>query len=218
MSAVEFDNVSIVFGDKPATALPLMDDGLERPEIREKTDARRTYQQARDAGRVASLVEQQRANQFQTTLANIEAGAEIRVTISFLAQVDFSDGVYNLAIPMTFTPRWSAGDRGNVTADSIRDWLNPEAAGTVAPTGLGEVDEAFLSRCCAPVMDGIELLRRIKQDDPETEVIMITGHGDMELAIRSLKNEATDFITKPINVDTISQAINAGFEEYHKRA
>lgn len=38
MNAVEFDNVSIVFGAKPKTALPLMDKGLERPEIREKTD------------------------------------------------------------------------------------------------------------------------------------------------------------------------------------
>lgn len=37
MNAVEFDNVSIVFGDKPKTALPLMDEGLERPEIRQKT-------------------------------------------------------------------------------------------------------------------------------------------------------------------------------------
>jgi glycine betaine/proline transport system ATP-binding protein len=38
MNAVEFDNVSIVFGNKPNSALPLMDEGLERPEIREKTD------------------------------------------------------------------------------------------------------------------------------------------------------------------------------------
>jgi glycine betaine/proline transport system ATP-binding protein len=38
MNAVEFDNVSIVFGDQPETALPLMDEGLERPEIRERTD------------------------------------------------------------------------------------------------------------------------------------------------------------------------------------
>ncbi|WP_333713500.1 choline ABC transporter ATP-binding protein [Yoonia sp.] len=37
MNAVEFDNVSIVFGNKPQTALPLMDEGLERPEIRERT-------------------------------------------------------------------------------------------------------------------------------------------------------------------------------------
>ncbi len=38
MNAVEFDNVSIVFGSKPQTALPLMDQGMERPEIRENTD------------------------------------------------------------------------------------------------------------------------------------------------------------------------------------
>ena len=54
-----------------------------------------------------------------------------------------------------------------------------------------------------PSMDGIELLRRIKFENPETEVIMITGHGDMDLAIESLKNDATDFITKPINVDAL---------------
>jgi signal transduction histidine kinase len=58
-----------------------------------------------------------------------------------------------------------------------------------------------------PGMDGIELLQKIKQENPETEVIMITGHGDMELAIRSLKNEATDFITKPINVDALEIAV-----------
>ncbi|MDX8347600.1 choline ABC transporter ATP-binding protein [Cognatiyoonia sp. IB215446] len=37
MNAVEFDNVSIVFGSRPQTALPLMDEGQERPEIREQT-------------------------------------------------------------------------------------------------------------------------------------------------------------------------------------
>jgi signal transduction histidine kinase len=54
-----------------------------------------------------------------------------------------------------------------------------------------------------PVMDGIELLQRIKRENPETEVIMITGHGDMDLAIKSLKHRATDFITKPINIDAL---------------
>lgn len=54
-----------------------------------------------------------------------------------------------------------------------------------------------------PVMDGIELLQRIKRKSPETEVIMISGHGDMDLAIKSLKHRATDFITKPINVDAL---------------
>ena len=54
-----------------------------------------------------------------------------------------------------------------------------------------------------PNMDGIELLQKIKHENPEAEVVMITGHGDMDLAIRSLKYEATDFITKPINVDAL---------------
>lgn len=58
-----------------------------------------------------------------------------------------------------------------------------------------------------PIMDGITLLQKIKQQNSETEVIMITGHGDMELAIRSLKHEATDFITKPINVDALEVAL-----------
>ncbi len=47
----------------------------------------------------------------------------------------------------------------------------------------------------------------IKRENPETEVIMITGHGDMNLAIKSLKFEATDFITKPINVDALEIAL-----------
>lgn len=58
-----------------------------------------------------------------------------------------------------------------------------------------------------PGMDGIELLRRLKRENPETEVIMITGHGDLDLAIESLKLEAADFITKPINVTALEIAL-----------
>lgn len=58
-----------------------------------------------------------------------------------------------------------------------------------------------------PIMDGIELLRQIKRINPETEVVMITGHGDMDLAVKSLKYKASDFITKPINVDALEIAL-----------
>jgi signal transduction histidine kinase len=63
-----------------------------------------------------------------------------------------------------------------------------------------------------PGMDGIELLQKIKQENPETEVIMITGHGDLDLAILSLKHEATDFITKPINIDVLEIALRRAEE------
>ncbi|MBU2547040.1 MAG: response regulator [Proteobacteria bacterium] len=58
-----------------------------------------------------------------------------------------------------------------------------------------------------PDIDGVELLRRIKGHDPDAEVIMITGHGDMDVAIESFQRQATDFITKPINVDALETAL-----------
>ncbi|MGD2271355.1 MAG: hybrid sensor histidine kinase/response regulator [Desulfobacterales bacterium] len=58
-----------------------------------------------------------------------------------------------------------------------------------------------------PGIDGIELLRRLKELNPDVEVIMITGHGAMDLAIMSLKYAATDFITKPINVEVLEVAL-----------
>ncbi|MCD4719290.1 MAG: hybrid sensor histidine kinase/response regulator [Desulfobacula sp.] len=64
-----------------------------------------------------------------------------------------------------------------------------------------------------PIMDGIELLRRIKRENPLTEVLMITGHGDMHLTIRSLKYDAMDFITKPVNVDILEIAIEKAIEK-----
>ncbi len=64
-----------------------------------------------------------------------------------------------------------------------------------------------------PVMDGIELLTTIKRENPDTEVIMLTGHGDMNLAIKCLKLDARDFITKPINDDVLEIALKRACEK-----
>ncbi len=69
-----------------------------------------------------------------------------------------------------------------------------------------------LSDVKMPGMDGIELLQAIKRIRSQTEVIMITGHGDMELAIRCLKFEATDFITKPISDEALEIALKRANE------
>lgn len=68
-----------------------------------------------------------------------------------------------------------------------------------------------------PVMDGIELLRKIKDENPDAEVIMITGHGDMDLAIKSLKYRAIDFVTKPVNDDILEIALGRAHEKIHMR-
>ena len=68
-----------------------------------------------------------------------------------------------------------------------------------------------------PGMDGIDLLKAIKSRYPETEVIMLTGHGDMDLAIESLKFQATDFITKPISDDALTVALQRAGERLEMR-
>lgn len=68
-----------------------------------------------------------------------------------------------------------------------------------------------------PGMDGIELLKRLKSESPDTEVIMITGHGDINLAIKSLKFDATDFITKPINEDALEISLKRAHERIDMR-
>jgi len=73
--------------------------------------------------------------------------------------------------------------------------------------------EVILTDIKMPGMDGIELLKRIKAESPDTEVIMITGHGEMELAIQSLKYDASDFITKPINDEALDIALRRALEK-----
>lgn len=68
-----------------------------------------------------------------------------------------------------------------------------------------------------PVMDGVDLLQHIKRENADTEVVMITGHGDMDLAIKCLKLEATDFITKPINDDALEIALKRSHDRIHMR-
>lgn len=58
-----------------------------------------------------------------------------------------------------------------------------------------------------PGVDGIEVLKKVKEIEPDTEVIVITGHGDMDLAVRALQLGASDFITKPVSDDGISIAL-----------
>lgn len=74
-------------------------------------------------------------------------------------------------------------------------------------TFVREAPDIVITDIKMPGIDGIELLKRIKNLNPETEVIMITGHGDMDLAVKSLQYEAADFITKPIDSHDLETAV-----------
>ena len=58
-----------------------------------------------------------------------------------------------------------------------------------------------------PEMDGIEVLKKVKSEFPEVEVIMITGHGDQESIIKSLRYGAFDFFKKPFRTIELKSAV-----------
>ena len=58
-----------------------------------------------------------------------------------------------------------------------------------------------------PVMNGIEVLNCIKKVHPLTEVVMLSGHATMEIAIEGMKRGAFDFLLKPCDLDSLSVRI-----------
>ena len=66
-----------------------------------------------------------------------------------------------------------------------------------------------------PVMDGVELLKRAKAADQEIEVILITGHGTVEVAVEAIKEGAYDFITKPVKKAQLLHAVEKASERQY---
>lgn len=78
-------------------------------EIREKEKAKKEYEQAKAAGKKASLVEQQRANLFTSSVANIAPGETITIEVEYLEDLRYDEGRFSLRIPLTLTPRFIPG-------------------------------------------------------------------------------------------------------------
>ena len=54
-----------------------------------------------------------------------------------------------------------------------------------------------------PEMDGMELLKRVKRNYPEVEVLVLTGFGTIESAVEAMKKGAFSYFTKPYNIDEV---------------
>jgi len=60
--------------------------------------------------------------------------------------------------------------------------------------------------------DGIEVLKTVKRDNPEIPVIIISGHGNVELAVAAIRQGAYDFIEKPFNADVLNVTVSRALE------
>ena len=61
-------------------------------------------------------------------------------------------------------------------------------------------------------MDGIDILKAVKRDNPDVPVVIISGHGNIEIAVAAIKQGAYDFIEKPFNIDQLLVVIRRAME------
>ena len=72
-----------------------------------------------------------------------------------------------------------------------------------------DAESCIVSDIRMPGMNGIELVRKLKDEGPNCPVILITGHGDVALAVEAMKAGAVDFIEKPFDDHVLLGAIRA---------
>ena len=61
-------------------------------------------------------------------------------------------------------------------------------------------------------MDGIDILKAVKRDNPDVPIIIISGHGNIEIAVAAIKQGAYDFIEKPFNIDQLMVVVTRAME------
>jgi Ca-activated chloride channel family protein len=90
--------------------------------IKEKEEARRTYEAARREGRSATLLEQERPNLFTLSVANIPTGEKIEVTLGYQERLAFDDGEWRFVFPMVAAERYQSGKpMASGGTDQVRD-------------------------------------------------------------------------------------------------
>lgn len=72
--------------------------------------------------------------------------------------------------------------------------------------------DAIVSDIKMPGMDGLALLRKLQEQRPETPILLITGHGEHDLAVQALRGGAYDFIQKPIDRDYFVAALHRAIQ------
>ncbi|MGO9570909.1 MAG: response regulator [Desulfomonilaceae bacterium] len=68
-----------------------------------------------------------------------------------------------------------------------------------------------------PQIDGLEVLGIIREMDGTVPVVVVTGHGDLENAVRALRRGAHDFLLKPVNAEILSNTVQKGIEHCRLR-
>ncbi len=90
--------------------------------------------------------------------------------------------------------------------------LTAATGGEALETAFDKLPDLILLDLKLPDMNGIEVLKRIKEEIPEICVIMLTAFGDIETAVSAMKKGAFDFVSKPVNLEQLLMTVKKGLE------
>ena len=102
--------------------------------IKEREEAKQAYEKAKQEGRKAALLDQERPNLFTTSAANINPGETIEVRLEYLQEIAYDRGTFSLSFPLTFTPRCKTG--GAIDRDRVSPPFAPADAPDVPRADL----------------------------------------------------------------------------------
>jgi len=159
-------------------------------EIKERGEARQIYESAKAAGKVASLLDQERPNIFTQSVANIEPGEQVDITISYSEMLDWTDGAFHFDFPMVVGPRYIPGG-GSAPAPMTSGVPTPEVpdADRITPPVTPKGTRAGHDISVTVHLDAGLPIRRL--DSKQHEVDVEHPSGDKSRAVVRLKQRAT---------------------------
>ncbi len=111
------DDMTLTVGDRVVKGL-----------IKRREEARAIYEAARNSGRLAGLLDQERPNIFTQSVANIAPGAKVKITISYVEHLKYEGGFYEFMFPMVVGPRYIRNEGLVPDADRISPPVSPTRA------------------------------------------------------------------------------------------
>lgn len=166
-------------------------------QIKRRAEAQQIYNDAKNAGKVASLLDQERPNIFTQSVANIMPGAKIEIEISYVQMLPFEDGIYKFVYPMVVGPRYVDGNTPD--PGKISPPITPKGTRSGAGIELNVRLNAGMS------------IEEIKSELHDVDVKR-TGSDSAEIALKN-KNEIPnrDFV---LNYRVAGRSVKSGLMTY----